>query len=136
MGISVISVCAILAIIPLYWLPVLPGIHSVWVLIAAGVALGVQKKNALKLTGAGLLFFCWGILAAQESVWPMAHLTAGPQRAEVMITATDASGKDRYPERKTLVGLNGHHALWKLSAAARVRWTALGHDASPAGGAW
>lgn len=91
MGISVISVCAILAIIPLYWLPVLPGIHSVWVLIAAGVALGVQKKNALKLTGAGLLFFCWGILAAQESVWPMAHLTAGPQRAEVMITATDGA---------------------------------------------
>ncbi|EOZ9388245.1 ComEC family protein [Enterobacter cancerogenus] len=91
MGISVISVCAILAIIPLYWLPVLPGLHSVWVLIAAGVALGVQRKNALKLTGAGLLFFCWGILAAQESVWPMAHLTAGPQQAEVMITATDGA---------------------------------------------
>lgn len=57
MGISVISVCAILAIIPLYWLPVLPGLHGVWVLIAAGVALGVQKKNALKLTGQDYSFF-------------------------------------------------------------------------------
>ncbi len=42
MGIHVISMCAILAIIPLYWLPVLPDLHIVWLLIAAGIALSVQ----------------------------------------------------------------------------------------------
>jgi competence protein ComEC len=33
----------------------------------------------------------WGILAAQESVWPMQHLTTGAVQAEVEITATDGA---------------------------------------------
>lgn len=91
MGIPVISVCAILAIIPLYWLPVLPGMQSVWTMIIVGTAFALQQKKWGMFTGIALLFFCWGILAAQESVWPMNHLTTGPQPAEVTIGATDGA---------------------------------------------
>ena len=83
MGIHVISMCAILAIIPLCWLPVLPDLHIVWLLIAAGIALSVQQRKWLRFSGLALLFMCWGILAAQESVWPMNHLTKAPQQAIV-----------------------------------------------------
>lgn len=59
MGIHVISMCAILAIIPLYWLPDLPDLHLVWLLIAAGVALSVQQKMA-QVFRHGIAFMCWG----------------------------------------------------------------------------
>lgn len=91
MGIHVISICAILAIIPLYWLPVLPDLQTVWMLIAAGIALSLRQKKWLTFSGFAVLFLCWGFLAAQESVWPMNHLTKGPQQAEVVITATDGA---------------------------------------------
>ncbi|AIN22157.1 competence protein ComEC [Enterobacter cloacae] len=107
MGIHVISMCAILAIIPLYWLPVLPDLHIVWLLIAAGVALSVQKRKWLRFSGLALLFMCWGILAAQESVWPMNHLTKAPQQAEVVITATD--GATMHQGR--IISLNGER-VW------------------------
>ncbi len=107
MGIHVISMCAILAIIPLYWLPVLPDLHIVWLLIAAGIALSVQQRKWLRFSGLALLFMCWGILAAQESVWPMNHLTKAPQQAEVVITATD--GATMHQGR--IISLNGER-VW------------------------
>ncbi|MWT62325.1 ComEC family protein, partial [Escherichia coli] len=103
MGIHVISMCAILAIIPLYWLPVLPDLHLVWLLIAAGIALSVQQRKWLRFSGLALLFMCWGILAAQESVWPMNYLTQAPQQAEVVITATDGATM----HQGKIVSLNG-----------------------------
>ncbi|EGQ5298839.1 ComEC family protein [Enterobacter hormaechei subsp. hormaechei] len=111
MGIHVISICAILAIIPLYWLPVLPDLQTVWMLIAAGIALSLQQRKWLTFSGLALLFLCWGILAAQESVWPMNHLTKAPQQAEVVITATD--GATMHQGR--IVSLNGKRV-----------WTAMG----------
>lgn len=107
MGIHVISMCAILAIIPLYWLPVLPDLHIVWLLIAAGIALSVQQRKWLRFSGLALFFMCWGILAAQESVWPMNHLTKVPQQAEVVITATD--GATMHQGR--IISLNGER-VW------------------------
>lgn len=50
---------------------------------------------------------CWGILAAQESVWPMNHLTKAPQQAEVVITATD--GATMHQGR--IISLNGER-VW------------------------
>ena len=91
MGIPVISVCAILAIVPLLWLPELPARHIVWIMIAGGIVLAIQRKVELRFVGIGLLFCVWGILAAQESVWPMQHLTTGAVQAEVAITATDGA---------------------------------------------
>ena len=89
MGIPALSICAILAITPLLWLPELPSRHLVWIMIVGGVVLAARRNVQLKYVGMGVLFCVWGILAAQESVWPMAHLTAGAVRAEVEITATD-----------------------------------------------
>lgn len=103
MGINIVSICAILAIIPLYWLPVLPGLESIWMMIAAGIALAIQQKRGLTFSGMGLLFFCWGILVAQESVWPMNHLTTAPQQVELEITATDGA----MVHQGTIIRLNG-----------------------------
>ena len=91
MGIPAISFCAILAIMPLLWLPVLPERHTVWVMIAGGIALAAQRHNVLKYMGIVVLFCVWGLLAAQESVWPMQHLTTGAVQAEIEITATDGA---------------------------------------------
>ncbi|MBG0577153.1 ComEC family protein [Enterobacter ludwigii] len=91
MGIPAISLCAILAIMPLLWLPVLPERHTVWVMIAGGIALTAQRYNVLKYMGIMVLFCAWGLLAAQESVWPMQHLTTGAVQAEIEITATDGA---------------------------------------------
>ncbi|EHN8889878.1 ComEC family protein [Enterobacter hormaechei] len=113
MGIHVISICAILAIIPLYWLPVLPDLQTVWMLIAAGIALSLQQRKWLTFSGLALLFLCWGILAAQESVWPMNHLTKAPQQAEVVITATD--GATMHQGR--IVSLNGK-CVWAAMGVA------------------
>lgn len=91
MGIPAISLCAILAIMPLLWLPVLPERHTVWVMFAGGIALAAQRHNVLKYMGIMVLFCVWGLLAAQESVWPMQHLTTGAVQAEIEITATDGA---------------------------------------------
>ncbi len=113
MGIHVISICAILAIIPLYWLPALPDLPTIWMMIAAGVALAVQQRKWLTFSGLGLLFFCWGMLAAHQSVWPMNHLTKGPQQAEVVITATDGATM----HQGKIVSLNGRR-VWGATGVA------------------
>ncbi|MHC9002427.1 ComEC family protein [Enterobacter adelaidei] len=89
MGIPAMSVCAILAITPLLWLPELPSRYFVWIMIVGGIGLAAQRRVRLKYVGSGLLFCVWGILAAQESIWPMQHLTSDAVRAQVEITATD-----------------------------------------------
>ncbi|MER1405194.1 ComEC family protein [Enterobacter cloacae] len=103
MGIPTLSLCAILAIVPLLWLPELPARHTVWIMVAGGLVLGLQRSFSLKCIGMGLLFCAWGILAAQESVWPMQHLTTGAVKAEVEITATDGATV----HQGKLVALNG-----------------------------
>ncbi|KTI23855.1 ComEC family protein [Enterobacter roggenkampii] len=91
MGIPALSICAILAIVPLLWLPELPSPNTVWVMMAGGLALAAWQNSRLKYAGMTLLFFAWGILAAQESVWPMQHLTTGAVQAEIELTATDGA---------------------------------------------
>ena len=114
MGIPVISVCAILAIVPLLWLPELPARHIVWIMIAGGIVLAIQRKVELRFVGIGLLFCVWGILAAQESVWPMQHLTTGVQRAVVEITATDGA----MTHQGKIVTLNGKR--WSASTGVML----------------
>ncbi|WP_446029628.1 ComEC family protein [Lelliottia amnigena] len=103
MGIPAISACLITAILPLLWLPSLPDIWTVWACIATGTLLGFQRLRWLRYVGLWMIFFAWGVLAALESVWPMQHLTAGPQQAEVVITSTD--GATTHQGR--IVSLNG-----------------------------
>ena len=91
MGIPALCICAILAIAPLLWLPELPSRYTVWIMLAGGVVLGTCQNVRLKYVGTVLLFCAWGLLAAQESVWPMQHLTTRAVQAEVEITATDGA---------------------------------------------
>jgi competence protein ComEC len=73
------------------------------VYIAVGILLAAQRLIYLRYTGLWLLFFAWGVLAAQEAVWPMQHLTDGPQQAEVVISATDGATT----HQGQIVSLNG-----------------------------
>ena len=91
MGIPALGICAILAIAPLLWLPELPSRYAVWIMMAGGAALAARQNVRLKYVGLTLLFCVWGILAAQESVWPMQHLTTGAVQAQVEISTTDGA---------------------------------------------
>lgn len=108
MGIPTLSLCAILAIVPLLWLPELPARHTVWIMVTGGVLLGLQRSFSLKCIGMGLLFCAWGILAAQESVWPMQHLTTGAVKAEVEITATDGATVHQGNSLHLMANAGGH----------------------------
>ncbi|BFT80628.1 ComEC family protein [Enterobacter pseudoroggenkampii] len=130
MGIPALSVCAILAIVPLLWLPELPSPYTVWVMVAGGIVLAAWQNHRVKYAGITLLFCAWGILAAQESVWPMQHLTTGAVQAEVELTATDGAtlhqGNIRSVDGKrwwasTGVTLYGNYLPQK--SCAGQRWT-------------
>lgn len=56
MGIPALSICAILAIAPLLWLPELPSRHTVWIMIVGGVVLAARRNVRLKYAGITLLF--------------------------------------------------------------------------------
>ncbi len=130
MGIPALSVCAILAIVPLLWLPELPSPYTVWVMVAGGIVIAAWQNHRVKYAGITLLFCAWGILAAQESVWPMQHLTTGAVQAEVELTATDGAtlhqGNIRSVDGKrwwasTGVTLYGNYLPQK--SCAGQRWT-------------
>ncbi|MFW3296521.1 ComEC/Rec2 family competence protein, partial [Enterobacter quasiroggenkampii] len=130
MGIPALSVCVMLAIVPLLWLPELPSPYAVWVMVAGGIVLAAWQNRRVKYAGITLLFCAWGILAAQESVWPMQHLTTGAVQAEVELTATDGTtlhqGNIRSVDGKrwwasTGVTLYGNYLPQK--ACAGQRWT-------------
>ncbi|WJW96110.1 ComEC family protein [Enterobacter pseudoroggenkampii] len=130
MGIPALSVCAILAIVPLLWLPELPSPYTVWVMVAGGIVIAAWQNQRVKYAGITLLFCAWGILAAQESVWPMQHLTTGAVQAEVELTATDGAtlhqGNIRSVDGKrwwasTGVTLYGNYLPQK--SCAGQRWT-------------
>ncbi|WP_368543392.1 ComEC family protein [Enterobacter soli] len=114
MGIPIVSACAILAIVPLLWLPALPGIHVVWMMTAAGAFFSTLRLRGLRFTGLWLLFFSWGVLDAMEYVWPMQHLTTGAQRAEVVITETDGATT----HKGKIVALNGKR--WNASTGVAL----------------
>lgn len=140
MGIPALCICAILAIAALLWLPELPSRYTVWIMLAGGVVLGTCQNVRLKYVGTALLFCAWGLLAAQESVWPMQHLTTRAVQAEVEITATDGAtqhqGKIRTVNGRrwwasTGVTLYGNYLPQR--ACAGQRW-AMMHRLRPAHG--
>ena len=55
MGIPALSVCVILAIAPLLWLPELPSLHTVWIMIVGGIVLAARRNVRLKYAGITLL---------------------------------------------------------------------------------
>lgn len=56
MGVPTLSICAILAIAPLLWLPELPSPYTVWVMVAGGIVLAAWQNHRVKYAGITLLF--------------------------------------------------------------------------------
>ncbi len=107
MRLSALATCLILAILPLLWLPTLPALPLIQVMIVAGFLLALIRHTMARYIGLWLLFFAWGGLAALSAVWPMQHLTHGPQKAELEIVAI---GSDKMYQAR-IVRLNGRAML-------------------------
>lgn len=84
-----------LGILPLLWLPTLPGIQTVWGIILCGCLLAGFRLPLLRCAGVTLLSLAWGILSAQQAIWPTLHLPGKTQHVEVVITETDNMTRHR-----------------------------------------
>ena len=89
MSLTALSICLILAMLPLHWLPALPDLPLIQAIAATGAVCAWFRFRPARLTGFCLLFFAWGVLAGKAILWPTTHLTQGQQNAEVIITASD-----------------------------------------------
>lgn len=86
-----LAICVIAGLAPLIWLPKLPGMGCTEIIVIIAMVLVWCRPRALQITGLTGLFFCWGILAAHQIVWPAQHLTGKNQPVEIILTATDGA---------------------------------------------
>lgn len=88
-----IALSAIAGILPLLWLPSIPELPSIVTLLASGLFLIALNKPYLRYPALVLLFLCWGLLAARESLAPFQQWTQKPVTADVVITRSDGAQK-------------------------------------------
>lgn len=81
--------CAIIAMLPLLWLPVLPGPCSLAGASALALALIRLHGRAVAGVAMTLLLVVWGVLSAHQALWPTRHLTGAIRQAEVILSETD-----------------------------------------------
>ncbi len=81
--------CAIIAMLPLLWLPVLPGPYSLAGASALALALIRLHGRAVAGVAMTLLLVVWGVLSAHQALWPTRHLTGAIRQAEVILSETD-----------------------------------------------
>ncbi|VUT02324.1 ComEC family protein [Klebsiella spallanzanii] len=81
--------CVIIGILPLLWLPALPGRFVIWGIIFFAVLIAQYRCRTTQYVALIALFFAWGILSGQQALWPMEKLTGGNQQVEIELTATD-----------------------------------------------
>lgn len=79
MRLSQLAICVIAGIAPLIWLPVLPKVTTIGLIIIIASALGFCRRNRYRFGGVILLCFCWSVLSAHQVIWPAQHLTARNQ---------------------------------------------------------
>ncbi|MGY5957622.1 ComEC family protein [Kosakonia sp. BK9b] len=103
MTLPALAACILSGILPLLVLPVLPDIGVVWCALAFGCVLACYRAPILRYTGYTLIFFAWGILAAQQSLWPTQYLPGSNRRVEITITDTDNMTR----HRGKIIRLNG-----------------------------
>ena len=84
-----IACCVLAAIAPLLWLPRLPALSTLVVIIVAGCVAGRCRDRRLRYFALWLLLLAWGILAAYEAVWPIQHLPGRVLQAQVRLTGSD-----------------------------------------------
>ncbi|MFO5933987.1 DNA internalization-related competence protein ComEC/Rec2, partial [Klebsiella pneumoniae] len=66
--------CAIIAMLPLLWLPVLPGPYSLAGASALALALIRLHGRAVAGVAMTLLLVVWGVLGAHQALWPTRDL--------------------------------------------------------------
>lgn len=84
-----LAVCVIIGISPLVALPELPGVSTTGGLTLGACLLLFLRRPALRYMGVTLLCFCWGVLSAQQVIWPVQRLTGNTQTVDVLIRSTD-----------------------------------------------
>ncbi|WEF26696.1 ComEC family protein [Klebsiella aerogenes] len=81
--------CAIVGILPLLWLPALPSLTTVWCLIGGALIIALCRKPYTQYAALTLLFFAWGILDAQQALWPTEHLPGRNRQVVIELIAGD-----------------------------------------------
>lgn len=81
--------CVIIGILPLLWLPVLPGRWVIWGLMTLALLIAQCRRRPAQYAALITLFFVWGALSAGEVLWPTERLTDGNRQVDVELTATD-----------------------------------------------
>ncbi|HHR3290383.1 TPA: ComEC family protein [Klebsiella oxytoca] len=81
--------CVIIGILPLLWLPDLPGRSVTWGLMLLVLLIAQCRRRAAQYAALITLFFVWGVLSARQALWPTQTLTNGNRQVEVVLTATD-----------------------------------------------
>lgn len=88
MQIPVLALCAISGILPLLGLAQLPTLTTTGVLTVLASSLALYSRR-YRLIGLVLLFFCWGLFSAHQTVLPAAIWSGKSVRANVLLTSTD-----------------------------------------------
>lgn len=131
--------CAIIAILPLLWLPALPGPG---ILAFAGVLallLTRLRGTVIAVVAMTLLLMVWGVLSAYQALWPTQHLTGAARQAEVFLHETDghsAPRTDCAPGGPLPVPPGWRDVIRGTCTSPRLCGAALDDDAAPAAGAW
>lgn len=89
MSLPGVSLCAIIALLPLIWLPELPGHLPVTITTVVASVMLLYRHHGVRYAGATLLFFAWGVVAARMVIWPTQMPAPVIKNAQVTITATD-----------------------------------------------
>ncbi|MCS5880599.1 hypothetical protein LNP17_10440 [Klebsiella variicola subsp. variicola] len=76
--------CGSIAMLPLLWLPVLPGPHVLASACLAALLLTRLRGTAMACVAMTLLLMIWGVLSAHQALWPTRHLTGAIRQAEVI----------------------------------------------------
>lgn len=67
--------CVIIAILPLLWLPILPGRWVTWGLMVLALLIAQCRCRPAQYAALITLFFVWGVLSARQTLWPTERLT-------------------------------------------------------------
>ncbi len=93
MSVTGVSLCVLIGLMPLLWLPTLPGMGWIYGLMAlATCAAGCRARRVARISrylALLLCLACWGLLAAHAALWPTQALTGRPLEADVRVTRTE-----------------------------------------------
>lgn len=79
----------IAGLLPLWWLPIIPSLPWIAVLLGGALALLAHRRQGIHLIGLFILFFCWGCLAAAQSLAFFQQIPMTPVDAEIRVVRSD-----------------------------------------------